>query len=111
MVWKSPESVFPGGAGTAELRQLFGKKVRLKEQRRFKLHSKKTDKGEDVHVTIPKLAQAFIGYVPNEEKDTVTLAFPQHGPLPASIAKFPYQSFHDIRVNWMTLKFLFEIDW
>jgi hypothetical protein len=105
MTWRMVSTVFTGGS--AEAKALFGKRVRVKNAQsipEFLLDN------YGPTVNLYKGQEGFVGFVPNDKPELVTLAFPKIGVAAPSIEALMKKPMIAVRVNWPTFKAQYEID-
>lgn len=107
-MWKSAAVVFEGGSVAA--RSLKGKRVKAVQHLRLDSFDPTKAGHQGAKVDIQSGQQGFVGWVPADALDLITLAFSTSPQLPSSLEALSRGSFFSVRVNWPTFRQRFLID-
>jgi hypothetical protein len=108
MVWKSVAHVFQGGTEAA--RALRGRHVRtvsILETATVDI-GKPGDIGEKIIIAAGR--EGIVGFVPDNARDKITIAFPKAGGRAQSLDILMRAPFISVRINWPTFQSQFQID-
>ena len=109
MTWKLAKAVFTGGS--AEAQSLMGKRIKVRKPLdNAKTYDPVKPGGEGPVVSLRTGQEGFVGRVPDDAKDMITVVFAHSAVKSASLDQLTRQPFHAIRVNWPTFQENFEID-
>src|SRR5829696_3771433 len=100
MAWRPAETVFMGGTEAAL--RLTGKRVRICRTRMGAYTSEPNGPGRKIDLIAGQLG--FIGYVPADAQELLTIAFPRSGHLPESLDQLVCEPSFAMRVNWPTFR-------
>ena len=109
MVWKKAGVVFVGGSVEAE--RLTNKKFRTTNPLLgVATYDPARANGIGQVIDIKAGTVGYIGHVPGDARDKITITFPKLGPLPTSLRLMMKSPFLAVRIDWATFRAQFEID-